>query len=114
LNQQTNSTNQPTSQITNYLTIDVEDYYQVAAFDNIVKLSDWDSYESRVVQNTTKILTILDEHNIKATFFILGWVAEKNPDLVLNIGLLVITTVAWLVWFVFTVLVFILRILLSL
>ena len=72
--------------ITNFLTIDVEDYFQVSAFENIVKKDNWDTYPSRVVQNTRKILSILDEHNVKATFFILGWTAEKHPQLVKEIS----------------------------
>ena len=60
----------------NILTIDVEDYYQDTEFKN------WKSYEDRVVQNTHKILNILSEANTKATFFVLGYVAEHFPELV--------------------------------
>ena len=63
----------------NILTIDVEDYYQDTEFKN------WKSYEDRVVQNTHKILNILSETNTKATFFVLGYVAEHFPELVENI-----------------------------
>jgi polysaccharide deacetylase family protein (PEP-CTERM system associated) len=66
----------------NALTIDVEDYYHVTAFDRSVSIDSWDSYPSRVVNNTLRILDLLDEHSIKATFFILGWVAERQPKLV--------------------------------
>ncbi|MBF0117336.1 MAG: DUF3473 domain-containing protein [Desulfobacterales bacterium] len=69
----------------NYLTIDVEDYYQVAAFDNVIKQSDWNFLESRVCNNVQTILETLDKYNIKATFFVVGWIAEKHPDVVLNI-----------------------------
>ncbi|MCP5004243.1 MAG: polysaccharide deacetylase family protein, partial [Planctomycetes bacterium] len=70
----------------NFLTVDVEDYYQVSAFENRVRFEDWSSHESRVVCNTRKILEILSrEGNIKGTFFILGWVAEKYPELVKDI-----------------------------
>jgi polysaccharide deacetylase family protein (PEP-CTERM system associated) len=67
------------------LTIDIEDYFQVSAFEDIVSKDDWDSYPSRVVPNTSKILSLLDTRNVKATFFILGWTAQKYPDLVKNI-----------------------------
>lgn len=73
------------SAITNALTVDVEDYYQVAAFFDKVKASEWDSHESRVQANTQKILNMFDRYNHKATFFILGWVAERHPDIVKDI-----------------------------
>jgi polysaccharide deacetylase family protein (PEP-CTERM system associated) len=69
----------------NYLTIDVEDYYQVSAFEPLVGLAKWDQYPSRVVKNTRAILEALDRHYTKATFFVLGWTAERNPDLVKEI-----------------------------
>jgi polysaccharide deacetylase family protein (PEP-CTERM system associated) len=73
--------------ITNYLTIDVEDYFHVSAFENSIKFEEWGSFESRVVNNTRKILEILSEAGeIKATFFILGWVAEKHPEIVKEIN----------------------------
>jgi len=72
-------------QPTNYLTIDVEDYFQVAAFEDIVSLDSWDNYESRVKTNTRRILDLFATHNVKATFFILGWTAERYPDLVKEI-----------------------------
>jgi len=71
--------------ITNYLTIDVEEHFQVAAFDDIISSKDWGKHESRVVKNTKVILDLLEQYNTKATFFIVGWVAEKHPDLVLEI-----------------------------
>lgn len=69
----------------NALTIDVEDYFQVSAFDPYVDRRDWDQHESRVVANTQRILNLLEEHNVKATFFVLGWVAERFPRLVQEI-----------------------------
>lgn len=72
-------------QITNYMTIDVEDYFQVAAFEKIVRIDAWNTFESRVTANTRKILEILAEHDTKATFFILGWTAERFPNLVREI-----------------------------
>jgi len=69
----------------NALSIDIEDYFQVTAFENYVRREEWDSYPLRVRQNTEKILNILDEYSIKATFFVLGWVAKRCPDLVREI-----------------------------
>ena len=71
--------------IQNYLTVDVEDYYQVSAFEPLVGLAKWDQYPSRVVKNTRTILQALDRHHVKATFFVLGWTGERNPDLVKEI-----------------------------
>lgn len=70
----------------NYLTIDVEDYYHVSAFENIVDYRSWDSYESRVIGSTRRLLDLLAaEGDVKATFFILGWIAEKHPEIVKEI-----------------------------
>jgi polysaccharide deacetylase family protein (PEP-CTERM system associated) len=69
----------------NALTIDVEDYYMVSAFADVVKFEDWHRYESRIERNTYKILELLDKLDMKATFFVLGWVAQRNPELVRNI-----------------------------
>ena len=66
----------------NALTIDVEDYYQVSAFESVVRFEDWDRYESRVEKNTYGLLDLLDECGTKATFFMLGWIAERYPRLV--------------------------------
>ena len=68
--------------ITNYLTIDVEDYFQVAAFEKQIKPDEWPQFESRVNKNTSCILDTLDLFHVKATFFIVGWIAEKHPELV--------------------------------
>lgn len=65
----------------NALTIDVEDYFQVNAFARHVKQEQWDSFPLRVDRNTRHILDMLDSFSIKATFFILGWVAERLPAL---------------------------------
>ena len=69
----------------NLMTIDVEDYFQVHAFSETVKRDDWNGFELRVEQNTNRLLSLLDEHRTKATFFVLGWVAERVPDLVRTI-----------------------------
>ena len=69
----------------NALTIDVEDYYHVSAFEKVVRLEDWEQYESRVEKNTDRVLAMLDDMHVKATFFILGWVAQRHPQLVRRI-----------------------------
>src|SRR6266511_605870 len=69
----------------NALTIDVEDYYHVSAFESIIRFEDWDGYESRVERNTSRLLDLLDAYRTKATFFVLGWVAERHPRLVRTI-----------------------------
>jgi polysaccharide deacetylase family protein (PEP-CTERM system associated) len=71
--------------ITNALTIDVEDYYQVSAFADDIKPSQWDSFESRVVANTHRLLRLLARNEVTATFFVLGWVAERHPLLIHDI-----------------------------
>ena len=73
------------SAIENALTIDVEDYFQVAALAEAVRREDWHSMEYRVEANTQRILSLLDRHKARATFFTLGWVAEKSPELVREI-----------------------------
>lgn len=70
----------------NYLTIDVEDYFQVNAFARIIRREDWDDHPLRVSGNTGRILEILDEYQVRATFFIMGWIAAKEPDLVREIA----------------------------
>ncbi len=75
----------PQTDMYNALTIDVEDYYMVSAFSDVVSFEDWHIYESRVENNTCKILDLLNEYGVKATFFVLGWVAEHYPSLVKSI-----------------------------
>ena len=70
----------------NALTIDVEDYFQVSAFERHVRRDEWDQYPLRVEGNTSRILDMLDEFGVKATFFVLGWVAERCPNLVREIN----------------------------
>jgi len=69
----------------NALTIDVEDYFHVTAFDRLVSQCDWDAFSSRVVASTRRLLKLLDRHHVRATFFVLGWVAFRNPRLVREI-----------------------------
>ena len=72
--------------IQNALTVDVEDYFQVSAFAGNINQKDWDSHPLRVENNTHKLLDMFDEYQIKATFFILGWVAERHTELVHEIA----------------------------
>jgi polysaccharide deacetylase family protein (PEP-CTERM system associated) len=72
--------------IVNAMSVDVEDYFQVSAFDRVVSRGDWDGLESRVVPNTHRLLTFFGRHNVRATFFVLGWVAERFPELVREIA----------------------------
>ena len=71
--------------ITNAMTIDVEDYFQVSALAPYIAREQWDSRECRVESNVDRILLMLDEHQTAATFFTLGWVAERYPQLVRRI-----------------------------
>ena len=71
--------------IVNAMSIDVEDYFQVSAFDRVVPRSAWDSMESRVSGNTTRLLDLFDEYQVRATFFVLAWVAERHPAIVAEI-----------------------------
>jgi len=69
----------------NAFTVDVEDYYHVSAFEDRIPRERWDEYESRVVPNTERMLKLLDEFQVRGTFFILGWVADRHPQLVRDI-----------------------------
>jgi polysaccharide deacetylase family protein (PEP-CTERM system associated) len=69
----------------NALTIDVEDYYHVSGFEKIVSRNEWDGYESRVAASTLRILALLARAEVRATFYVLGWVAERQPRLVRSI-----------------------------
>jgi len=71
--------------LVNAFTVDVEDYFGVTAFEKDIRRDQWDQYDSRVVANTQRILRLLDRHEVKATFYILGWVAQQHPHLVSEI-----------------------------
>ncbi len=71
--------------ITNALTIDVEDYFQVSAFAPYIRRDEWDARECRVECNVDRVLALLDAHGVKATFFTLGWIAERHPKMVRRI-----------------------------
>jgi polysaccharide deacetylase family protein (PEP-CTERM system associated) len=70
----------------NALTVDVEDYFQVSSFERVVDRREWSSRESRVVKSTERLLDLFAQHNVRGTFFILGWVAERFPQLVRDIA----------------------------
>lgn len=72
-------------QITNALTVDVEDYFQVSAFADKINRGDWDSYPCRVEENVENILELFDAHGVHATFFTLGWVGQRYPQLLAKI-----------------------------
>lgn len=73
------------SAIVNAMTVDVEDYFHVSAFEHVVSRSRWDQLESRVCMNTERLLELFESQGVKATFFVLGWVAERSPSLVSRI-----------------------------
>ena len=66
----------------NAMTVDVEDYFQVSAFDPYINHTDWDHFPSRVQANTERILDLFAENDVHGTFFVLGWIARKHPGIV--------------------------------
>ena len=68
------------------ISVDVEDYFQVAAFRNSVAVTDWETLPSRVEENTAKVLDLFEEVGVKGTFFVLGWVAQRFPTIVSRIA----------------------------
>ena len=69
----------------NGLSVDVEEWFQVGAFERVIAKTDWDSREGRVDYNTGRVLDLFGETGVKATFFTLGWVAERHPALIRRI-----------------------------
>jgi len=74
-----------TTSLINAMTVDVEDYFHVSGFADQVSRSDWDDMPSRVVANTQRLLDLMERHQTRSTFFVLGWVADKFPQLVRDI-----------------------------
>jgi len=70
----------------NGLSVDVEEWFQVGAFERVIAKADWDGLDSRVAYNTDMVLDLFGETGVKATFFTLGWVAERNPALIRRIA----------------------------
>jgi polysaccharide deacetylase family protein (PEP-CTERM system associated) len=68
------------------MTVDVEDYFHVSAFADAVRREDWESMERRYEHNTSRVLDVLGAAEVRATFFVLGWVAERSPALVRRIA----------------------------
>lgn len=68
------------------LSFDVEEHFQVSAFWSAARRQEWDRYESRVERNTRWLAELLEKHRMKATFFVLGWVAERHPELVKSLA----------------------------
>lgn len=68
------------------MTVDVEDYFQVSAFAEIIDPASWDNFASRVERNTHTILDLFDASGVKGTFFVLGWIAERQPQLIQEIS----------------------------
>lgn len=69
----------------NALSVDVEDWFQVGAFENVISRGDWDMLECRVERNTDRVLALFAEAGIKATFFTLGWMAQRYPHMIRRI-----------------------------
>lgn len=76
----------PARAIVNAMSVDVEDYFQVSAFDTAVSRDSWSNRESRVSANTDRLLELFEHADIRATFFVLGWVADRFPDLIRRIA----------------------------
>ena len=72
-------------QVTNGLSVDVEDWFQVGAFEDVIEKDSWDSLGGRVERNCDAILQMFADADVKATFFALGWVAQRNPALMRRI-----------------------------
>ncbi len=71
--------------IQNMFTVDVEDYFQVSAFERHIPRANWDRFPCRVEANTHRMLRLLERQQVRATFFVLGWVANKFPQIVREI-----------------------------
>lgn len=76
----------PTAARWNLFTVNLEDYFQAGAFHQYISPRNWYRFESRLQKNTEETLALLDEHDTKATFFVLGWIAERYPELVRQIS----------------------------
>ncbi|WP_299192821.1 XrtA system polysaccharide deacetylase [uncultured Erythrobacter sp.] len=74
------------TRVVNGLSVDVEDWFQVGAFENVIERGDWDSIATRVEDNVSRILDLFAEAGVSGTFFTLGWVAERHPALIRRIA----------------------------
>src|SRR5512146_285325 len=68
------------------LTVVLEDYFHVGALSGLITPNQWYRFETRFERNTLKTLDLLKRHEVRATFFVLGWIAEQNPDLIAEIA----------------------------
>lgn len=68
------------------MTVDLEDYFQVSAFERHISRAQWEHLPGRVEQNTDRVLQLFDEHGVRATFFTLGWIAQRYPKLLVRIA----------------------------
>jgi len=75
-----------TPAIINGLSVDVEDWFQVGAFENVIERGEWDEIRTRVENNVDRILDLFAEADVHATFFTLGWVAKRHPAMVRRIA----------------------------
>ncbi len=78
--------NQPNPLRQHLLTIGLEDYYQVGAFNRLIQRGEWYRFESRLERNTHRALQLLEAHQQRATFFVLGWVADAMPELIAEVA----------------------------
>ncbi|MEN8264855.1 MAG: polysaccharide deacetylase family protein [Nitrospirota bacterium] len=69
----------------NALTVDLEDWYHICGVEELSDASEWHTYESRIIKSTAKVLNMLRDYNVKATFFVLGYIAAKEPGLIREI-----------------------------
>src|SRR2546427_4702025 len=72
--------------VRHHFTVDVEEYFQVSAFESTVRRCDWSRFESRLTGSVSRLLDLLARHEARGTFFVVGWVAERHPDLVQRIA----------------------------
>lgn len=70
----------------NGLSVDIEDWFQVGAFERTISRRDWDGLEHRFVDNTERVLALFDRAGVKGTFFTLGWIAERAPALIRRVA----------------------------
>lgn len=76
----------PETEKRHLLTVMLEDYFHVSAFNGLIQRSQWDRFETRLESNTLRTLDLLDRFEVKATFFVLGWVADRQPELVREVA----------------------------
>ena len=68
------------------LTVALEDYFQVGAFNRVIQRGRWYRFETRLEKNVDRALALFDRHDVKATFFVLGWIADRFPELVRKVA----------------------------